>query len=370
MDHFTVLLDAPGNAASRVQIAKLGEFTDKRYGDFAITKDDVKAWKENLKHLPGERALIDLDHAADRSPRRTEAAGWITDVELDGDKPVATVEWTPVGEKAVSEGRYLFFSPTYGPHVDEHGTKFENTLVGGALTNKPFLNMPTVQLAADESLREALTLDTGVQALARAEDFGVTPQPSDSRPQMTSLDDTLIKTLDLGEDADTDAAVSRINELKARIVELEAPPSDTKTLEAQAKDAGKILLDEATLATLQQNADAGKEAAEQLKGMKFDTSFTRALEAGKAVPAERENLERLYQLDNDTVLSMLSDREPVVNVTPQGSTQAVQKGDVPEGYDPAGYELDQKVRDRLKELGKPLSEYPDVHKELLTGGDL
>ena len=169
---FTVLLDAPTDARSRLQIARLGEFDGgSRYGDFTITRDDVESWRRNLEYLPGQRALIDLDHRADRSPRNTEAAGWITDIGWDGETPVADVEWTPVGEKAIKEKRYLFFSPTYGPHKTEDGAEHDNTLIGGALTNRPFLTgMPAITLASEENLRAALEDRPAAMLLENAEE--------------------------------------------------------------------------------------------------------------------------------------------------------------------------------------------------------
>jgi phage I-like protein len=156
VDGFTVVLDAPARPAKRIQIAQLGDFSDNRYGDFSITREDVESWKTNLSRLPGGRALIDLDHRADRSPRNTEAAGWITGIDWDGDTPVADVEWTPVGEKAISDRRYLFFSPTYGPLKTAQGETIDNVLQGGALTNKPFLSMPSLTLASEENLGDAV----------------------------------------------------------------------------------------------------------------------------------------------------------------------------------------------------------------------
>lgn len=157
-----ILLDAPADAANVVQIAKLGDnFTDPRYGKFSITKDMVEGWKRNLEKLPGGRAVIDEDHLADKpSPfRRTEASGWITGFELDGETPRATVEWTPKGKAAILEKRYLFLSPVFGDHTLEDGTVVENVCTGAALTNKPFLDMPMVQLAAAERVDQALDAD-------------------------------------------------------------------------------------------------------------------------------------------------------------------------------------------------------------------
>lgn len=53
----------------------------------------------------------------------------------------------------------MFFSPTYGTAKDEQGNAIENALIGGALTNRPFLNMPAVTLASEERVSEALDAD-------------------------------------------------------------------------------------------------------------------------------------------------------------------------------------------------------------------
>lgn len=168
---FQVLLDAPGKVTGRLQVAKLGEFEHAKYGTFTIGRDDVESWRANLDKLPGKRAPIDLDHSSDRSPRNTEAAGWITGIGWDGDTPMADVEWTTLGKQAIEDGRYAFFSPTYGDVKDERGATIKNALLGGALTNRPHLNMATISLASagatgelDDLARATVTLDGATAA--------------------------------------------------------------------------------------------------------------------------------------------------------------------------------------------------------------
>lgn len=159
MSDYQLLLDGPAEATSRLKIAQLGDFKHPRYGDFSVTANDVTAWQKNLSALPGGRALIDIDHRADRSPRNTEAAGWITHIDLSNGEAIADVEWTPLGRKAIEDRSFLFFSPSFGKFTDEQGTVYENTLHGGALTNKPhFTRMPTISLAAPERMVEAFEL--------------------------------------------------------------------------------------------------------------------------------------------------------------------------------------------------------------------
>lgn len=161
MDKFTILLDAPTTPVNRMQVAEIGDsFRDPRYGEFAITHADVEEWAKNLAQLPGGRALIDEDHLSDKpSPhRRTEASGWITnlDVNIDSNVVMGDVHWTPKGEAAIKDQRYLFFSPAFGKFTNEKGETFDHTLTGGALTNKPFLTqMPVITLASASRLLEA-----------------------------------------------------------------------------------------------------------------------------------------------------------------------------------------------------------------------
>lgn len=154
---FTVLLDAPAKPVSRFQIAKLGSFHDQRYGDFDITPENVENWRKNLSKLPGGEALIDFEHRSERKPRDSSAAGWITGIDIDGDRVMADARWTPKGERAIRDEEYRFVSPVFGP-TEVEGEMLEEALPSVALTNKPFLGtMPAVMLASEERVSEAVT---------------------------------------------------------------------------------------------------------------------------------------------------------------------------------------------------------------------
>ena len=403
-----ILLDAPGTIASRIQVAKIGEFKHGKHGKLTITRDEIQDWQRNLAILPGHRAPIDLDHSSerDRATRNTEAAGWITGITLEGDTPMADVEWTPVGQKAIEEKRYLFFSPTFGTKNDEQGEPHENVLQGGALTNRPFLNMPTITLASDERVSEWLdedhaarlrvrmldgdlgelgvaliTLDDVPQAerdqavkennalpdgsypirntkqlhaaavLAaskhgnwqaaqklirrRAKELGVDvttlPGFAKNAPAKTldspaamelkdiatalGLDETspLVIALDAIEDETEQAAA--IEAAKPKTVE----PTQVKTLDEQAADEGKVVLDADEVQQLRRGATAGEAAMKQLHEQTFNTAFDKALGERKVVPAERENFEKLYELDDTLALTMLDSREPIMPNGPAGA---------------------------------------------------
>lgn len=151
------LADAGGNApTSRIQVAEIGKFSDPgRYGDFAVTADEVANWQKVLaEHFKGE-IPIDVDHHTDRGIS-SEAAGWIKSIVIAGARVLADVEWTPLGASAIREKRYKFISPTFvGNLRNQIGEKLGPALLRAALTNSPFLaSMPAVSLCAAPILAE------------------------------------------------------------------------------------------------------------------------------------------------------------------------------------------------------------------------
>lgn len=167
---FTVLLDAPAKPVSRIQIAKLGTFNDKRYGDFDITAENVANWQRNLSKLPGGEALIDFEHRSERKPRDSKAAGWISGIDLDGDKVMADTRWTPGGRDAIETETYRFISPVFGPALGADNVQLDDALPSVALTNKPVLGMPAVMLASVERVSEAIDEDPALRFHMRALD--------------------------------------------------------------------------------------------------------------------------------------------------------------------------------------------------------
>jgi phage I-like protein len=474
MDDYTVLLDAPTVAAGRLQVAALGDFKSKRYGQFSITRDDVASWRRHLPKLPGGRAPIDLDHSGDRpSPHRnTEAAAWITGLELEGDKPMAQIEWTPVGKSAVEEKRYMFFSPTYGDYTDEHGDTHSNALLGGALTNRPFLgSMPAVTLASDERVSAALDQDPATRFFWRALDgdmgdeahalvmldvsaadrdrahannnslpdktyainnvaqlkaaailaashhgdweaaqtlikrragelgvdittlAGFGSGPASSSDSRRSMDNDLLKTLGLDGDADlvktldaldldeesTQKLLGAATDLRTRAdAAAVTEPTAPRTLEQQAADAGKIILDHDTLITLQRDAQSGAAAMRQLHEDRFETAFTRALEdpaGARVIPAEKDDLKHFYELDADATIKLIDARQPIVSAKPKGDPRIKLEDDdrdprelAADGVNPGNHDVHKQVMAELKRLDKPMTEYPNVLNRVLEGG--
>ena len=144
-----------GSGASQVphiiEIARVAEGEHPSYGKLKITKEHLLEMSENFKSkVSGTDIAVNEDH------KKREAFGWFKDVFLsfEGDKLYGQVVWNTKGTKALSEKEYRYFSPEFRfkyvhPHTaKEHGA----TLLGGALTNYPFLKMEAITELSSKTL--------------------------------------------------------------------------------------------------------------------------------------------------------------------------------------------------------------------------
>jgi len=193
----------------------------------------------------------------------------------------------------------------------------------------------------------------------------------DSRRPMDA--DTLIKALDLPEGADDQTILAAVSKLKAPEAD-----GDVKTLEQQAADEGKIVLDAATVSQLQLDAAAGAAAQKQLHQERFDTAFKAAVDARKTTPAERDTIHHFYELDADATLKMLDAREAIMPTAPIG--QPVLELDLenpsqPEqalaaGRHPGAHENHRRILQKLKELDLGPDAYTKVMLDMGQKGQL
>jgi phage I-like protein len=153
-DNFVCLADLPELAAaadggddpkSRITLFRVGRFKHPRFGRWNITKEVLEGFIANFRARG--RVAIDFDHAPEEGGS-TIAAGWITDLHVEGDELKADVEWTDLGADAIRKKRYLFISPTWNlAGQDETGTKVGPKLIGAGLTNRPFFPWPALSLS-------------------------------------------------------------------------------------------------------------------------------------------------------------------------------------------------------------------------------
>ncbi|HEU4656314.1 MAG TPA: phage protease [Capillimicrobium sp.] len=297
---------------SRIQVAVLADdFTDPRYGDFAITREHVANWQRLLASQFGGRVHIDLDHGTDYNhDQGSRAAGWILALDhmgADGATPTpdevwALVEWTPLGQEKIASREYMWISPTFtDDYVDNRGNHHGPALARAALTNDPFLReMATVSLSG------------APLAYRRA---AATASPADSRRQMT-LPPKIAEALGLDADADEAKVLSAIGDLKTAAANKADDPDPAKLLKAAPvktltealAEHGLVALTRDEHAALKADALAGKGAADELHTAKFDTAYQACLDAGSIDTSEdtKKEWRELYDAAPEVTLKRLA----------------------------------------------------------------
>ncbi|GAC1348387.1 MAG: hypothetical protein NVSMB18_36420 [Acetobacteraceae bacterium] len=370
----TTLADIPELSAersprSRITVARLGKYQDARYGKFEIADIDYQGWKQNLAATFGGKVSIDFDHSSDRG-RGTEAAGWITGLEREGEDVIADVQWTPKGAAAVRDKAYQFISPTYvNNYKDERGVDRGRALLGAACTNRPVLRqLPTLSLSR-ESIDGVATLASGRSSSpkrerkrARAELAKLlaanTEPERDSRPQMPTLPE-LATLLGLPEDSDhvtVLAAAAQISPAppKAQSAPSAANPGATGGAAATAaakaaqqgakatKKAKKLAkkqrrtmsLSAEDTANLVTAANAGQAASLQLAEQSFTVAWEKCLSEGRAAPSQEDTMRALHRENAELALKTLDSFVPIVPVAPTGTgAGAGSTGPAPLGMD-------------------------------------
>lgn len=132
--------------AAWLQAFPVGEYKHPIYGKIKMTFERAKAMASNvIQKVRGIDIAIDYGHDSGG-----EAAGWVSSAEARQDGLWLFVEWTDEAATDIRGGKYRYFSPEY---VDEWtdpqtGSKFKDVLLGGGLTNRPFLkNIMPVNLS-------------------------------------------------------------------------------------------------------------------------------------------------------------------------------------------------------------------------------
>lgn len=197
------------------QLAPLGEFPHSAAGIVQVI--DAEACTRMVAAFENARAtsgnfpglLIDFDHFSLDSEKRSEAAGWITDLKFcppsSGNNPAglyAAIRWSDIGETSVKGGRYRFLSPVWAKEdcEDLSGNRFRPVrLLNAAVTNDPNLK--------------------GILPLSNRAPFDFTPLGKTAsvtqEKNMKPIIDALLNKLNLPADTAQDAVLAAIENMAA-----------------------------------------------------------------------------------------------------------------------------------------------------------
>ena len=231
---------------SDIEVLRVGIIQDRM---LEITKFMLEDYVRNFKaNVYGTELQINLEHR-----RGSEAAGWITDLYVNGDSLMAKVDWTELGTEKISKKLFKFVSselaPQY-PHCDT-GILVSNVFIGAALTNTPALKRQQPLALSEQD--KAFILNSSM--------FKKYIEDLKTREKLSVSDISFARTL-LSDVASEDADTA-----KAEVDDLEKKQQEQADAEAKAaEDAKKAQEAEVEKA----KADEAAKLSEQTKTVSLD----------------------------------------------------------------------------------------------------
>ncbi len=119
-----------------VEMLRVGTFKHKIYGDMDITTEMLETMVKNFHdNVIGREVSFDWNHEAKK------ASAWLRDVRVEDGVLIGSIELTKSGKESIENKEYAYFSIEFADDYEDPETEktFGPTIVGGALTNRPFI---------------------------------------------------------------------------------------------------------------------------------------------------------------------------------------------------------------------------------------
>lgn len=139
------LSEENGTNSSWVHALPVGSYKHPIYGTIDITIDRVKRFADSVVNkVRGIEPNINYDHN-----NNNVAAGWVKNADTRSDGLWLFVEWTTDAVKKIQDKAYRYFSAEFADEwVNPQDQKYSDVILGGALTNRPFMkNLVPVNLS-------------------------------------------------------------------------------------------------------------------------------------------------------------------------------------------------------------------------------
>ena len=290
----------------------IGEITDEyqrilpvikskshKYGALDITSEMINAM---VKHwddkVMGEREpYLDLDHWGG------EAAGWFGDIQAREDGLYVKIEWTELGREKVEKKLYRYFSAEFGEYMGlEDGQLYYPVLYGAALTNRPLMNnlSPAHLSDHDPAHSDGEENTEGVSGMETLKEIldALFALGDEERGKATDEDRGKVAKflgikLSVGTETDSVKLANQIVTLKEQMAVIKSERDEIKA-KLDAKDKAELAARKANVIEL-------------------------AVKAGKILPKNREQWEKLFDADPEGTAALLSVKGNEVDLTEHGS---------------------------------------------------
>lgn len=144
---------------SWVHALPLGSYKHPVYGVIDISVERARNFAESVKKkVRGIDPSINYNHNGGE-----EAAGWVKDAEVRANGVWLFVDWVKDAAEKIKDKKFRYFSAEFDNQwEDPEGNKYTDVIMGGALTNRPFMkNLVPVNLS-ESVIDNAFDLVAGI----------------------------------------------------------------------------------------------------------------------------------------------------------------------------------------------------------------
>lgn len=163
---------AEGATQTWVTLTRTGNFTDPRYGDFAITLDMLGQMVSNFdKRVLGQDVFIDVSHKPSDG-----AAGKVLKLSVESGRLRALVDWTPFGVDAIKQRGFTYLSAEYHESWRDNEKQVAHgcVLLGAGLTVRPVIkHLDPVQLSEHDQDGNAVRVAISPSLLKELTEFSM-----------------------------------------------------------------------------------------------------------------------------------------------------------------------------------------------------
>lgn len=140
---------AEGDDTKWIHALPLGEYKHPVWGDINVDQDRAKRFADNVKtKVRGIEPSLNYNHD---NHDKDGATGWVKDAEVRSNGLWLFVEFVKDAAQKIRDKKFKYFSVEFADEwIDAQGKKFQDVVIGGALTNRPFMkNLVPINLSED-----------------------------------------------------------------------------------------------------------------------------------------------------------------------------------------------------------------------------
>lgn len=291
-------------AVSQIQIMPANETYHHWMGDITFSSDFIAKICENF----GKRRtdmVVDYNHGslAENGPETSKAAGWVKALVDKGASGLwATVEWTAEAAGYIKEKQYRYISPEFSTDYFDKltGDYVGPALLAVALTNRPFLDMAPVELAAKAD---------------KAPEFVFAFKELEKPKKEKAMLKKVIEVLKLKDEATEDEVLKVVESREVALKDAEAKIATLTDEKAKA---------EASVSELQGKVNGLEE---EKRVARANAAVEKLVKEGKLYPVKKDWAISLFLKDEESFNEFAKDLPVVVKINaPEGTGSAAEEG--------------------------------------------